>query len=254
MKQTLRLGRIAGFPVGVHWSVLVIMALLAQSLATGVLPADAPGTAAPVAWLLGVAGAVLLLVSLLAHELAHALVGRHFGIRVERLTLWLLGGVAEFSDDPPSARADLLVAGAGPLTSVAAAVWFGSAAVLLSAVGGPAAVVVMLLWLTTINLLLAGFNLLPGAPLDGGRVLRAALWWWHGDRARAALTAVRVGHVLGVTMVLAGLVELVLFGLIDGVWTALMGWFLLMAAGAEGTAVRSKVDAQSQRQRTDAFR
>ncbi|MEV0567823.1 site-2 protease family protein [Dactylosporangium sp. NPDC050588] len=254
MKQTLRLGRVAGIPIGVHWSVLVIMVLLARSLATAVLPADAPGTPRPVAWLFGAAGALLMLLSLLAHELAHALVGRHFGIRVERLTLWLLGGVAEFRDEPPSARADLLVAGAGPLTSVAAAAGFGSVAVLLSAAGGPVAVVVVLLWLTTINLLLAVFNLLPGAPLDGGRVLRAALWWWHGDRARAALTAVRVGHALGVTLILAGLVEVVIFGLVDGLWTALVGWFLLMAAGAEGESVRTGGGAQRQQPKTGAFR
>ncbi|MET7423683.1 site-2 protease family protein [Dactylosporangium sp. NPDC005555] len=254
MKQTLRLGRVAGFAVGVHWSVLVIMVLLAQSLATGVLPARAPGTAAPVAWPLGAAGAVLFLVSLLAHELAHALVARHFGVRVQQVTLWLLGGMAEFRDEPPSARADLLMAGAGPLTSVAAGVGFGSAAVLLSAVRGPVAVVVVLLWLAMINLILAGFNLLPGAPLDGGRILRAALWWRHGDRARAALTAARAGHVLGLTLVLAGLAELMVFGMLDGVWTTLVGWFLVVAAAAEGTAARSAGGAQRRQPRTGVGR
>ena len=171
--------------------------------------------------------------SLLAHELAHALVARHFGIRVERLTLWLLGGMAELGDEPPSARAELLVAGAGPLTSAAVGVGFGSAGVLLSWAGGPVAVVVVLLWLAMINVILAGFNLLPGIPLDGGRVLRAVLWWWHGDRVRAALTAAGAGHVLGLMMILAGLAELVAFGQLAGVWTLLMGWFLLLAADAE---------------------
>ncbi|MFC5002584.1 site-2 protease family protein [Dactylosporangium cerinum] len=240
MKQTLRFGRIAGIPVGVHWSVLVVMFLLADRLAVGVLPASVPDLPWTVAWLLAIGSAALFLLSLFAHELAHALVARHFGIRVERLTLWLLGGVAEFRDEPPSARADLLVAVAGPLTSLAAGAGFGSAALLLSLLGGPSAVVAAAGWLATINVVLAAFNLLPGAPLDGGRMLRAALWWWRGDRIRAALTATRIGHALGVTMLLVGLSEFLVFRALNGIWLGILGWFVLAAASAEGAGVRTR--------------
>ncbi|GAA3199703.1 site-2 protease family protein [Dactylosporangium siamense] len=240
MKQTLRFGRIAGIPVGVHWSVLVVMFLLADRLAVVVLPASVPDLPWTVAWLLGVGSAALFLLSLFAHELAHALVARHFGIQVERLTLWLLGGVAEFRDEPPDARSDLLVAAAGPLTSLVAGVGSGSAALLLSLLGGPPAVVAAAGWLAMINVVLAVFNLLPGAPLDGGRMLRAALWWWRGDRVRAALTATRIGHALGVTMLLVGLAELLVFRALSGVWLGILGWFVLAAASAEGAGVRTR--------------
>lgn len=240
MKQTLRLGRIAGIRVGVHWSVLVIAALLVQGLALTVLPQAATGRSPLVYWLLAVAGTVLFLVSLLAHELAHAFVARRFGIRVDQITLWLLGGVAEFRGEPPTARADLLTAGAGPLTSAAAGVAFGAAAHVGTNSGAPETVVVLLGWLAGINLLLAVFNLLPGAPLDGGRMLRALLWRWRRDRTWAALIAARAGTGLGVVLLFAGCTAMFVGGWLDGLWLALVGWFLLSASGAEAAAVRTR--------------
>jgi Zn-dependent protease/CBS domain-containing protein len=241
MRQTLRLGRIAGIAVGAHWSVLVIMVLLVEGLAVVVLPGAAPGQPWPVYWSAAIAGAVLFLLSLLAHELAHALVARRFGIRVERITLWLLGGVAEFADEAPTARADLLVAGVGPLTSIAAGLGFGAAAAVATALHAPAAVTGVFAWLGLINVLLAVFNLLPGAPLDGGRVLRAILWRWHGDRNRAAMSAARAGHGLGVVLVLLGIAELLITGNFGGLWLALLGWFLVTASNVEASAARYHV-------------
>ena len=238
MRQTLRLGRIAGIPVGVHWSVLVIMVLLVQGLAIAIVPNAAPGQPWPVYWGLGIVGAVLFLASLLAHETAHALVALRFGIRVERITLWLLGGVAEFHDEPSSARADLLVAGVGPLTSIALGGVFGGATVLGRAVGLPVAMTAVLAWLAVINVLLGVFNLLPGAPLDGGRVLRAAIWHLRGDRHRAAIAAARAGHMLGLLLVIVGLGGLLVYGALNGLWLALVGWFLISAANAEQNAAR----------------
>src|SRR5512139_1938422 len=183
MRQTVRLGRFAGIPVGVHWSVFVIMLLLVQGLAVAILPAGAAGQAAVVYWGVAVVVAVLFLAALLAHELAHALVARHYGVRVRAITLWLLGGVAELDGEAPHARGDLLIALAGPLVSLASAGLFAAAAAFASAWGAGSLAVTALAWLAVVNAILGLFNLLPGAPLDGGRVLAATLWWVRGDRA-----------------------------------------------------------------------
>ncbi|MEV8514632.1 site-2 protease family protein [Dactylosporangium sp. NPDC051484] len=238
MKQNLRLGTIAGIRVGVNWSVVVIMVLLVQILALTIIPASAPGLPAVVPWLLGLAGAVVFLLSLLAHELAHALVARAFGIRVEQVTLWLLGGLAEFGQEAPTARADLLTAGAGPATSALLGGGFGGLAAGLGALGVPAGVVAVCAWLAGINLVLAVFNLLPGAPLDGGRVLRAVLWQWRGDRQRAALAATNAGRVIGVGLMALGLAQVVATGNFGGLWLILVGWFLIAAATAEAANER----------------
>ncbi|MQA03347.1 MAG: hypothetical protein GEV07_11685 [Streptosporangiales bacterium] len=137
MKQSLRLGRVAGIPVGVHWSVVVITALIAGVLGASVLPAAAPGTPSAVYVLVAVPTAVLFLASLLAHELAHALVAHRKGMSVRSITLWMLGGVAELEDEPPSPRADLAIAIAGPLTSVAVGSTFLAAAWGANALGAP---------------------------------------------------------------------------------------------------------------------
>jgi Zn-dependent protease/predicted transcriptional regulator len=238
MRQTLGLGRVAGIQVGLHWSVLVIMALLVQGLATAVLPASAPGRPVWTYWLTAFAAAVLFLLSLLAHELAHAVVARHFGIGVQRVTLWLLGGVAELTDEAPHPRADLFVAASGPLTSVLAGASFGAAAVGASALGAPAVLTAALIWLALINAVLAVFNLLPGAPLDGGRVLRAILWRVRGDRDWASLAAARAGRGLGLLLIAAGLAQVLFTGQLRGLWLALVGWFLISAATAEEGAAR----------------
>jgi Zn-dependent protease len=240
MRHTLRVGRVAGIPVGVHWSVLVVMALLVQGLATTVLPASAPAEPQWAYWSIAVAAAVLFLLSLLAHELAHALVARRFGIRVERVTLWLLGGVAELSDEAPHPRADLLVAIAGPLTSIGAGALFAGAATAATALGVFPVLTAAMIWLALINVLLAVFNLLPGAPLDGGRVLRAALWRLRGDRDRASQVAAHAGRMLGLVLAFGGLAQILLTGHLRGLWLALVGWFLVSAASAEQAGARAR--------------
>nr|WP_240940801.1 site-2 protease family protein [Planosporangium flavigriseum] len=214
------------------------MALLVQGLATAVLPTSAPGRPNWVYWATAVGAAVLFLLSLLAHELAHALVARYYGIRVQRVTLWLLGGVAELTDEAPHARADLFVAGAGPLTSVVAAAAFGGGVVAAAVLGAPAVLTAALVWLALINAILAVFNLLPGAPLDGGRVLRAILWRIRGDREQANLVATRAGHVIGLLLILAGMAEVLSTGQLRGLWLGIVGWFLMSAATAEQANAR----------------
>jgi Zn-dependent protease/CBS domain-containing protein len=232
------LGTIAGIPVGVHWSVLLIMLLLGQGLATAVLPAGAPGGSTGAYWIVALAVTVLFLGSLLAHELSHAIVARHYGVSVRRITLWLLGGMAELESEPPHARADLLVALAGPLASLGAAALFGAAAGGLYLTGLAPLAWVALAWLALVNAVLAVFNLLPGAPLDGGRVLRAALWWWRGDRAFAARTAARAGMVVSILMIAGGTLQVLWLADIGGLWLVLLGWFLLFAGQAEQADAR----------------
>jgi Zn-dependent protease len=233
MTASIRFGRIAGIPVGASWSALLIALLFAWSLGGDLLPAQVPGLVPVAYWLAGAAGAGLFLASLLAHEIGHALVARRAGLRVRGITLWLLGGVAQLEDEPASPRDELRVAIVGPAVSLALAGAFGVAAAALSVVGAPALLVVMAAWLALGNVALGVFNLLPAAPLDGGRVLRGLLWRRHGNRVRAAVTATRAGVWVGTGLVAYGLLGAFTGWGIGTLWTALVGWFLVIAARQE---------------------
>jgi Zn-dependent protease len=233
MTASIRFGRIAGIPVGASWSALLIALLFAWSLGGDLLPAQVPGLVPAAYWLAGAAGAGLFLASLLAHEIGHALVARRAGLRVRGITLWLLGGVAQLEDEPASPRDELRVAIVGPAISLALAGAFGVAAAALSVVGAPALLVVMAAWLALGNVALGVFNLLPAAPLDGGRVLRGLLWRRHGNRVRAAVTATRAGVWVGTGLVAYGLLGAFTGWGIGTLWTALVGWFLVIAARQE---------------------
>jgi Zn-dependent protease len=233
MTASLRLGRIAGIPVGASWNVLLIAALFAWSLAGSILPGLVPGLAPSTYWLAAVVATGLFLGSLLAHEVGHALVARRAGLRVRGITLWLLGGVAQLEDEPASPGDDLRVAIVGPAISLALAVGFGVAAAGLALLGAPALAVAVLGWLAVGNVALAVFNLIPAAPLDGGRVLRALLWRRHGNRARAAVTAATAGQVAGGILIAYGLLGVLTGWGIGTLWTVLVGWFLVAAARQE---------------------
>ncbi|GAA0250803.1 site-2 protease family protein [Saccharothrix mutabilis subsp. mutabilis] len=232
MKGRIPLGRWAGVPVGAHWSVLLAVALVAQAVAASVLPAAAPGRPLAVYWVVGVVVAVAFFASLAAHELAHTVVARRHGVGVRRIDLWLLGGVSQLTSRPPTPRADFLISVAGPATSAAVAVGAAGVAVLVDAVGGGVLATTAALWLAFTNGVLAVFNLVPAAPLDGGRVLRAAVWWRTGSRARGERAATDAGRGFGFLLLAAG-VALVVTGAAAGVWWLLMGAFVLAAAGAE---------------------
>jgi Zn-dependent protease len=173
--------------------------------------------------------------ALLAHELAHSLVARRYRVPVTSITLWALGGISELGGEPPTARADLRIATAGPATSLAAGLVFGGLAAAAGAAGGPAIAVAALGWLAAMNVLLAAFNLLPGAPLDGGRILRAVLWRRSGDRVRAARSAAAAGRAVGAALMLLGTGEVLLWADAGGLWLALIGMFIMSAAAAEAT-------------------
>lgn len=225
--------QIAGFRVNVGWGAAAVVALIGWSLSTGVFPAAFPGFAGGAYWVAGLATAGLFLASVLAHELGHALVARQAGLRVEDVTLWIFGGVARIHGDAPNPATALRIAAVGPLTSLALALGFGLAAAALPVLGLGGLPAAVALWLAGMNAVLAVFNLLPGAPLDGGRILRALLWRRHGDRVRAAVTAASAGRVIGLGLVAAGVAQLFL-GSGSGIWNALVGWFVYSAARAEG--------------------
>ncbi|WP_091310537.1 site-2 protease family protein [Amycolatopsis tolypomycina] len=228
MNATFPLGRPAGIRVGAHWSVLLTMALLAWFLARSLLAEALPGRSPLVYWATGTVGAVVFLASLLVHELSHALVARHRGLAVDRVTLWLFGGSTELTDDAPTPRTAFAVAIAGPAASLLAGAGFLGTSLLLSGVAG-----VTLAWLGWTNLVLAAFNLLPGAPLDGGRVLQALVWWRTGDKRRAQVAAARSGRALGLALAALGLAWLLWSGSFAGLWLAGVGWFMSLSARAE---------------------
>jgi Zn-dependent protease len=223
------LGRWFGIPARAHWSVLLVLVLLTQLLAQVELPTALQDRPHLEYWLLGVVTGAAFLAGLAAHELAHALVARRYGIQARRLTLWLLGGMSELDGEPDRPRADLAIAGIGPVVTLALA---GSEALLTVPLGTDSAVGVVLTWSAVSNLIIGVFNLLPAAPLDGGRVLRAFVWWRTGDRHRAALVAARAGRLLGMGLMAFGLLN-VLAGAFGGLWYAFIGWFLSSASRSE---------------------
>ncbi|MCV7367937.1 hypothetical protein CRI77_17240 [Mycolicibacterium duvalii] len=220
MERGLVLGRVRGLTVSVHWSVLVIVWLFAWSLA-GTLPQTTPGYSRGAYWLAGLCGAVLLAVALLAHALAHAVVARRAGIPVPEVTLWLFGGIARLAGEARTPRDEFRMAAAGPALSLVLSGVFAAAATALATGGAGALAAAVLAWLAVANAVLAVFNLLPGAPLDGGRILRAYLWRRHGDPARAAIGAAQAGCVLGYVLIGLGLLQLLLASVIGGAIAAI---------------------------------
>jgi Zn-dependent protease/CBS domain-containing protein len=233
MNDSIHLGRLAGIRVGAHWSLLVVFALITWSVATGLLPVEVPGQPAAAYWTVAVITAVLFFASLLAHEMGHALLARSLGIEIEGITLWLFGGVARFRADASGPGAELRIAAIGPGVSIGLAVVFLAVALALRSVGAPALVVAAASWLGVVNASLGIFNLLPAFPLDGGRVLRALLWMRSGQLRRATVTAARAGGVLAYLMIGLGIVSFFAGDVLNGVWLAFLGWFLLVAARAE---------------------
>ena len=230
MGDSFELGRIAGIRIGVNWSWLVVFALIVWTLAATIFPDSNPGLSEGTYLAMAVIAAVLFFVSLLLHELGHALVARRQGVEIEGITLWLFGGVAKFKGMFPSARAEFRIAVAGPLVSLGIGVFF----VLIALVGDlPEAVDGVVGYLGYINLVLLVFNLIPALPLDGGRVLRSILWQTKGDFRWATIVAADVARVFAYLFIGLGLAEVFFLNSFAGVWLAFLGWFLLQAAAAE---------------------
>ncbi len=252
----LRVGRILGVDVRVDWSLLIVFFLIVLSLGGGLLPARHPDWTPALSWGVGVISAILFFLSILAHELSHALVGRANGVPVAGVTLFIFGGLAHMQREPRSPRAELLMTVVGPLTSLViggVATWWGANLATpalvdaddpMRAFQAVSPFATVLLWLGPINIMLGLFNLIPAFPLDGGRVLRAALWAGTHDLAKATRWAAGVGQVLALLLIMMG-VGMILGigvpwlgrGLIPGLWTAFIGWFLYRAAAASYSRV-----------------
>jgi Zn-dependent protease len=243
MRESFHLGTIGRTRVGLNWSVVFIVVLIAFALATSEFRDVAPGFGAGVYWLAAIVTAVLYLASILGHELSHALVARRRGVVVEGIVLWALGGVAKLHGDAPDARSEFRIAIAGPAASLAFAGTFGLMAFALSALGASAIIVTAFAWLAAMNALLAVFNLLPAYPLDGGRVLRAGLWRYWGDRLRATDAAAQVGGFLGTALMVVGIFAFLFIPAfpLNGIWLALIGLFVRGASRQERRAVSVKV-------------
>ncbi len=234
---TFKLGRVRGVEIGANWTVVVIVGLVMWTLGEYVLPELAPGYGQGVYWMVGLLTAIGLLASIVAHELSHAEVANRHGVPVREITLWMFGGLARLSRQARDAGTELRIALAGPATSVVIGVVCLLAAGACAALGGPEVVTAATGWLGGLNVLLAAFNLLPGAPLDGGRVLTAILWRRSGDERAARMRAAHAGRITGQVLIALGIVEVAFGAGIGGVWLALVGWFLTTAAHGEATQV-----------------
>src|SRR4051794_1985270 len=233
MKDTFRLGRIAGVSVGVNWSLIAVAALLTFGLAGGRYPIEAAGYSDGAYAAAGGVTAVLFLASVLVHELSHALVARREGLEVDGISLWLLGGVTRIEGEAATPAAEVRISGSGPLTSFVLGGLFLGFAALADTIGVADLAVAVAAWLGMINVLLAVFNVLPGAPLDGGRLVHAFVWWRNGDRLKATVAASRAGRALGIVLIGAGLAMFAYSGAADGLWLSVIGWFLMGAARSE---------------------
>jgi Zn-dependent protease len=234
---TIRVGRLAGIPIGIHPLWILIVALITWSLGAVYYPDQVDGVSLAASYALGFASALLLFASILLHELGHAIVARRHGVEIEEIDLWLLGGVAKLSGTPRHATDELRYAIAGPAVTVGVIALFAVATV--ASTDAPEELRALIEYQLAVNVLILLFNLLPAFPLDGGRVLRALLWQRSGDMARATATAATIGRGFGYGLIGVGLLGAIA-GLPTGLWFALIGFFLILAARAEETHQRVK--------------
>jgi Zn-dependent protease len=229
--RSVKIGRLAGIPIGVQPLWLAIVALITWSLGTVYYPEQVPGIAAGAAYALGLLSALLLFASILLHELGHSVVARRHGVAIEEIDLWLLGGVARMKGYPKTAGDELRFALAGPAVTLAIALAFGALAVALPA-SAPDALRALVSYQLFINAAILVFNLLPAFPLDGGRVARALIWRWRGDLNGATRTAATIGRGFGFAMIGLGVLGAA-SGAVGGIWLAVIGFFVIVAAKAE---------------------
>jgi Zn-dependent protease len=228
MESSFRIARIRGIDVGVHYTWLLAFGLVSWSLASGYFPQNYPGWGRTLYWTVGIAAALMLFVSVLAHELCHSFVAQARGLKVQGITLFIFGGVSNIASESENAHDEFWVAVVGPLSSLALAgvFWLGSRAI----PNDRSPLDASLSYLAMVNLILALFNILPGFPLDGGRVLRAVLWGSTGSMVRATRWASLVGQGLAFLFIGYGLYQILEGDFLGGLWIGFIGWFLNNAA------------------------
>ncbi len=239
MRTSLHLGTINGIRIEVHFSWLIVFVLLLFSLATGWFPATAPRQSVALYWLTALAAVILLFASVLAHELSHSLVARSRGLPVNSITLFIFGGVSNIEREPQSPGVEFQMAFVGPLTSLLiGAISLVIAFSLDSIAAAPKLLAALFSYVSIVNLLLGVFNLIPGFPMDGGRVLRALIWKASGSLTKATRWAANVGQAIAYLMIMGGVWLFFAGDVLNGLWIGFIGLFLLQAAQAESAHVR----------------
>src|ERR1035437_2602658 len=229
--RSFQIARIRGISIEIHPSWFLILALISYTLADGWFPAQYSGWSTAAYWAVGIAAALLLFVTVLVHELAHAAVAIHRGLPVPKITLFIFGGVSQMARQPRSPGEEFQISAAGPGASIFIAIVTGGAALALNSSNEK---LDGILWyLATVNLLLGVFNIIPGFPLDGGRVLRSIAWKRTRSFRRATRIAGGVGEIVGYGLMLLGVVFLIIGFVFAGIWFLFIGWFLHGAARSE---------------------
>lgn len=229
MHSSIRLGRVFGIEIGFHYTWFIIFGLITWSLSAGYFPTQYPHWSAALGWTVGVLTSLLFFTSVVLHELGHSLVAIRRGIPVKNITLFVFGGAAHIEREVERPQDEVAITIAGPLVSLALALFFWVVAWAAQAVEPLAALTA---WLARINLVLALFNLVPGFPLDGGRLLRAAVWAWRGDFRAATQVASRSGQLLAYLLMALGIFTAFAGNMVSGLWLIFLGWFLASAAEA----------------------
>lgn len=229
MNSGVLIAKIWDIPIRLHLSWFIIFFLVAWSLAIGYFPQEYPQLSAPVYWLLGAFTSLLFGASVLAHELGHSFVALRYKVPVRSVTLFIFGGIAQIEQEPKTPKAEFWIAIAGPLTSLALGLFFGALWLLdrqIPVLSAPS------VWLARINLVLAFFNLIPGFPLDGGRVLRSIVWRFNNDLKKATRIAATAGQVVAFGFIAFGVYTIFTGNFFNGLWLAFIGWFLQNAAAS----------------------
>lgn len=228
--KSITLFKLFGFEIRIDVSWFILALLIVWSLAQGLFPVYFKNLSAQTYWWMGVAGALGLFVSIVFHELCHSLVARRYGLPVKGITLFIFGGVAQMEDEPPSAKAEFFMAIAGPLSSILIGLVFYGIRIVGKGGGWPQPVNGVFGYLAFLNFILAGFNLLPAFPLDGGRVLRSALWNWKANLRWATRISSQIGSVFGIALIVFGVLNLFQKNFIGGIWFFVIGMFLRSAS------------------------
>jgi len=260
-RSGIRLFSLLGIEIRLDWSVLIIFALIVYSLGAGLFPQWHEDWAPATTWLTALVAGVIFFASLLAHEMSHSLMARRYGIRVPRITLFLFGGMAEIEAEARTPKEEFAIAVVGPLMSAALGVMFSVLATVMmsdaalsqltedpeAAMASLSPFVTACLWLGSVNMLLAIFNLVPGFPLDGGRVFRALIWWLSGDPVRATRVASNAGRGVGWVIIAFGFYNVLALKNLGGLWLILIGWFLTHIARSSYTQMITERSLRSVR-------